>query len=230
MDKILWRIMFCYAIAVIFTSGSIAQMATMSKNVDEEVPPEVQKIIDETMEGQHGLAGFEGGKAGMGFDKSTQLSYLKAGRPFKVYKILKDTLEKLGEDAPVSRIAKPIDMWEVPILLNGKCVTTFGVWKTSKNPNWHPGIFHGCYKEWQKVREAWPESEGYHPVIILASAWKRYFHIPEKDGSNLTPLFRHSNDSLESAADTSYRILVSSRTAFKYVRAHIFSESKGGSK
>lgn len=207
-----------------------AQEKVSPKIKQEKVPPEVQKNIDETMNGQHGLYNFEGNKAGLGFSSSTKLSDLKAGVPFKVYKISRDSLEKLGENVSVSEIANPLPIWEVPVFQDGKCVTTFEVWKTPKKPQWHAGIFNGCTPEWQKVIDAWPDSQGYHPIIIYMGSVPKYYHVPEKDDSNLTPLYRHPSDSLDGLADKSYKILLSSKFALRYEKAHLHPKNNGGVK
>lgn len=72
----------------------------------EKVPNEVEKIINEVLAGQHTLVNFENIKVGMGFDSTTKLSDLKAGKPLMIYMIRGDSLEKIGENAPVSRIAQ----------------------------------------------------------------------------------------------------------------------------
>jgi hypothetical protein len=199
----------------------IAGNAAILSDMQQPVPPEVQKIIDETMSGGHLLGNFEGDKVGWGFDSSTHLSDLKAGRPFPVYKVVLDSLKKFGENAPLDAITKRIDVWEVPVLLKGKCVTTFEVAKWPKTHKWGPGVFNGCTNVWQKVRNAWPDSMGYHPVKVFLNPWKPLFHIPEQDDNNLTPIYRHVYDSLESAADTSYKILVPKAKMLRYQMAHM---------
>jgi hypothetical protein len=50
------------------------------------------------------------------------------------------------------------------------------------------------WKKIQKVLEAWPVEEGYHPVFIrlfLSHLW--FFHVPEVDPYNLTRMFPSAN-------------------------------------
>jgi hypothetical protein len=228
------KISYWIALIAVFVTGiSIAQVRVSPKIKPEEVPPEVQKIIDETMSGKYGLSGFEGEKISMGFDSSTKLSDLKAGEPVPVYKLYYDSLLKNNETVPTSATIKRIDVWEIPLLLKDKCITTFEVEKDPRSHQWRWGIFNGClkghYDDWQKVREAWPKSAGYNPVIVHF-AWKKYFHVPEINDSNLTPLSRPSYDSLSMAIDTSYKVLVSSKTTLKYLKAHLPARRTGGTK
>lgn len=189
----------------------------------ETVPPEVQRIIEETMKGKHGLLNnFDGNKISMGFDSSTKLSDLKAGEPVKVYKIFRTSLEKSDENIQISAIARRIDVWEVPVLIKDTCVTTFEVEKGVFNHRWGAGVFNGRrkgqrYDEWQKVMEAWPKAKGYNPVIVYYGAWKTFFHVPEKDDANLTPLMRQPYDVLSKKADTSYTVLMPSKIALQYL-------------
>ena len=232
----LWR--FSFRIALIASLGvgiSIAQDKVIPKIMQEKVPPEVQKIVDETMTGQHGLSGFESFKIGMGFDSSTKLADLKAGEPCQVYYIDQDSLIKMDETVPFSAIARRLDIWEVPVLINGKCVTTFEVQKTPQNLQWRAGTFHGRYKghrydEWQNVMDAWPKSAGYNPVIVYSSSGKKFFHVPEINDTNLTPLRRRSPDLLVKAADSSFKILMPSKTTLKYLKVHLPSKLPGGAK
>jgi hypothetical protein len=218
-------------IAVLLVSMTVAQQVS---KIDNQIPSEVQKIIDETMSGQNLLSNFNYNKIGFGLDSSVKLSDLKAGDPVQCYYIHKDSLKKMDENVPVSSFAKVPDIWVVPVLINGKCFTTFEVGKTKKNPQWHATIFHGGHKgrndDWQKVREAWPKSAGYNPIIIYLTLRYKCYHVPEKDDFNLTPLFRPSFDSLARSADTSYGILMSSKKTLKYVNAHWPAEQNGGSK
>lgn len=221
--KSLWKINYWIVFIAVCVMGSpITQ---------EKVPPEVQKIIDETMSGQHGLYGFDSNKKLMGFDSSTKLSDLRAGKPWKVYIISNDSLKKKDETAPISEISTFFNTWEVPVLNKGKCVTTFEVDKSSRTQQWGAGTFYGChYMVWEKVREAWPEPAGYHPVKIIAYGGE-FFHVPEEDDYNLTPLWRHHlRDPLEKVADSSYKILMPSKIALKYLKALVPPPSDGGVK
>jgi hypothetical protein len=214
---------------------STAQVKVPSKFKQEEVPPGVQKVIDETMSGQHAFYKFDRYKVNLGFDSSTRLSDLRAGKPFKIYNLIVDSLrtlddKKFDEKIPVSKMVDPLEIWEVPVFLHGRCVRLFGVWKTKKNPQWHMGISTNCYPGWQKVLEAWPDSAGYHPLMIYLGSNPKFFHIPEKDDYKLTPLIRYSMDSLDQSADTSFRVLMPSNKVLEYVKKQLPPKRSGGAK
>ena len=214
-------------IAAVATGLVNAQMKVTPKIKPEEVPPEVQKVIDETMSGQHVFRSFDEKKERYRLDSTTKLSDLRAGRPFKAYNLIEDSIRalderKFDENIPVSAMVTPCRIWVVPVFLNDRCVINFGVWKTKKNPHWHQGITRTCFPEWQKMIEAWPDSAGYHPIIIYGDfLFPRFFHIPEKDDYNLTPLMRGTFDSFELSADTSFKVLMSSNKALKHVKKHL---------
>ena len=193
-----------------------------------KVPNEVKKIINEVLAGQHTLSNFESHKVGAGFDSTTKLSDLKAGKPFMIYMIRRDSLEKLGENTPVSRIAQRMRAWGVPVYVNGTCVTSFQVIMRRKDKKWGAGVFHGCSDVWQKLFEAWPDSEGYNPVLVYIGGFDMYFHIPEIDDYNLTPLYRYEYDSRP--ADPSYKKLTHSRLTLKHEKDLFSPRIKGGVK
>ncbi len=214
---------------------SMAQVKVPSRFKQEEVPPEVQKVIDETMNGQHAFYNFDRYKVDLGFDSSTRLTDLRAGKPFKLYKLIIDSIRSLddkqfNEKIPVSKMVTPCRTWLVPVFFHYTCVRLFGISKTNRKPQWHFSFSDECYPGWQKVIEAWPDSSGYHPTIIQQGSNPKFFHIPEKDDYNLTPLIRYRNDSLDQSADTSFKVLMNSGKVLKYVRNNLPPKRNGGVK
>lgn len=219
--------LFVVGMANICHTNEMSSDSLVPKLKPEKVPNEVEKIINEVLAGQHTLSFFESSKVGLGFDSTTKLSDLKAGKPFMIYMIRGDSLEKLGENTPVSRIAQRMRAWGVPVYVNGTCVTSFEVIMPRKYKKWGAGVFDGCSDVWQKLFEAWPDSEGYNPVLVYIG-FDRYFHIPEIDDYNLTPLYRYEYDSRP--ADPSYKKLTHSRLTLKYEKDHLSPRIKGGVK
>jgi hypothetical protein len=197
-------------------------------------PPEVQKIIDETMGGKNLLVDFDQKKFGLGFDSSTSLSDLKAGDPIPTFYIGGDSVRNLDENSAVSRFTKTPTAWTVPVLVKGKCFCTFEVGKSSSNPKWRVTDFKGGHKgrsdDLQKVLEAWPRSAGYHPELIYLTMRHKFFHVPEQNDGNLTPIYRRKDESLAMSADTSYKILVSSKNSLKYSKTDLPASRVGGRK
>ena len=191
----------------------------------QSCPADAQKAIDQIMR-KYGT-NFESWKKQFGFDSSTRWSDLKAGIPVKVYQITGDSLLKMDENAPVSAIVKSIDMWEVPLLHNGKCITTFSIYKRPKDHKWGIFQFRGPRPVWQKVRDAWQDSDGYHPIIIV-NRGHRYYHVPEQNDSNLTPIERHTYSKLDQLADTNYKVLMPSRITLKIFKDYLHPKKKEG--
>ena len=216
----------------------------MPKTEVQSVPPEVFKIIGETTAGQHKLSNFETQKGALGFDMSTKLTDLKTGNPFEIHRIWAFYNNHLltADSTAVSTLATHIQVWRVPVFLNGKLMTTFEVGHFAVNwpgdfskglPTefeWRAGEFdtvgRGHYNEWAKVLKAWPKTRGYHPMAIEYLS-KTFFSIPEKGDFNLTPLDRSSNDSLTQAADTSFEQIMPSKNVVHYLKAH-FSKTFNG--
>ena len=130
----------------------------------EKVPVEVQQLIDSAMSGKHPVM--------VHFNMNVphaayKLSDLKAGEPIHFYWFFPDSVKKLGTNAPVSSIIKPLDEWGVPLLLNGKPKILLEISKSRTNPIWHimgygqGQIANGC----NRVSQLWPESAGYHPFL-----------------------------------------------------------------
>lgn len=235
-----WRITIFIVFIVVV---SIGKENSVLRIADRPVPQEVLKIINETMTGQHKLSNFELNKIALGFDKSVKLTDLKTGEPFEIYKIWTFYNNHLTEDSvPVNNLVRRTKTWRVPVLLNGKLITTFEVGRFALDwpgdfskgvPTefvWQAGEFDtinkGHYNEWKKVLDAWPKSRGYHPAAIKYQSMT-FFHIPEKGDFNLTPLDRSLKDSLTQAADTSFRDLMSSISVVKYLKAHFSIKFSG---
>lgn len=213
--------------------GAAAIVGTTNAQ-DKSPPPEIQQIIGETMSGQNLLVEFDQKKIGLGFDSSISLTDLKAGEPMPTYYISGDSVKNLDENSAVSKLTKVPTAWTVPVLVNGKCFCTFEIGKPSSNSKWTVTDFKGGHKgrldDLQKVQEAWPKSAGYHPVLVYLTMRHRFFHVPEQNDSNLTPIYRRKGDSLAMSADTSYKILMSSRDALTYSKAHLPASRTGGHK
>ena len=48
--------------------------------------------------------------------------------------------------------------------------------------------FRALATQLDMVLQAWPGTKGYHPIFIEVFPWETFYHIPEKDDYNLTPL------------------------------------------
>ena len=126
--KSLWKINYW----IVF----IASWAIGSPITQEQVPSEVQRVIDSTMKGANHslLVNFDQNKEGWGFNKTTKLSDVQPGKPFRVYTIQIDSLKKMDENTPVSLTIIPQDVWLVPLLENGEIISLFEI---TKNANFN---------------------------------------------------------------------------------------------
>ena len=66
--------------------------------------------------------------------------------------------------------------------------------------------------------------------MIYLGSNPKFFHIPEKDDYNLTPLIRYSMDSLDQSADTSFGVLMPNNKVLKYVKKQLLPKRSGGAK
>jgi hypothetical protein len=208
----------------------------------EQVPPGVQKVIDESLT----PSGFIGDlltkeaklKVGVGFDSSTQLSDLSIGDPVMIYFINPDSSGKLDETLPLKMLITPpkIAAWHVPIAVNGRYRVILDVVK--QDGQWAiGGVGRSFAKEWQKVINAWPKASGYHPRIVNCPSphsgqppRRLLFQVPEKGDSNLTWFSSGPHDDPSSAiVDTTFRTLTASRDMLKYLKDHS-PVAKGGAR
>jgi hypothetical protein len=186
----------------------------------EQVPVEVQQVINDIMSGK-----------GNYFTPPNyiKLSAITAGEPIHCSWFVGDSLIKLGEGAPVSSVIKPLDLWAVPLLNKDVTKVLMIIAKPPRDPKWQVlGYGHGSVgRSWEKIRQIWPESAGYHPVLIFAPSDPRgFFYIPEKGDKNLTPLtfpHRQTNN-----LDSLYGILDSSRVVLKEIRDGLLANLKKG--
>jgi hypothetical protein len=226
--KSLLRVACCISMLTAFTASEVRAF--------DKAPPEVQKIKETLSEQDLLIGAFEHIKTNAGFDSSIKISDLKTEEPVPIYYIKKDSINKIDENASISATMQKEKVWAwmLPVIIKGKCIATLTIGKTEKNPEWHAMelVSPGSKKmdPWEHVRESWPESAGYHPVIVYLTSGHKYFHIPEIDDNNLTPLYRLPFDSLSRSADSSYKNLMPSKNVFKYAKTHFTASLLGGGK
>ena len=165
----------------LFLTAIMLTSMAMAQNISEpaqNVPPEVQQIINDVINGKNAIDGVI--KTIPGIDSSTILSNLKAGIPIQKYMIRTDSLSKLSENAPISHLIMPLPFWIVPLInkLTDSIFTDFEVVKNKNfNGQWHVrGISmgkSGFWDEWQKIINKWPRSNGYNPKGTSKNTEKR---------------------------------------------------------
>lgn len=225
---------------IIATSSILAQQIF---KVDNQVPPEVRKIIEESLagSGRGFFSHFEQNKRSLGCDSTTRLSELKAGAPIIFYKIPIESLLKVDEKTPVSEIISKYGIdngkgaygqYDVPLLLKGRIICFFYIWKSSpKLPTagqWklvgHGGGNVAEEQHWQVITNKWPSSKGYNPILVMITGPKfprGFVYVPEKGDYNLTPIRNphFPSDSLTFATDSTFTMLSDSREVLRYLKS-----------
>lgn len=216
--------------------------AQQKSEINTQVPPEVQKIIDDEFNGRGPFLAPNG------------IKNVQPGTPFLRYWLFEDSIKKYNENTPISKLVVPynhhfLGEWDVPVLANGKIRGFLGITKLDsilddpnapsrkrhKNEQWHAGSFsglHGIVHAWEKVMQKWPESKGYHPIFVeTASLTHRFFYVPEKGDSNLTYInISQVSDSLSTATDSTFSVLSDSKFMLKFLRDHLLKVSSFRSK
>ncbi len=207
-----------------------AALAQQISKIDTRVPPEVQDLIHQAINGTEKttIIGFDGIKVRMGFDSSTRISDVKAGAPIRYYWLSIDSLMKANDTTPVSSlVAALIGQYQVPLLIKGRIICFLDIVKDKTfGEKWHMrGESSGglCAREWQKVTKTWPKSAGFNPVLVEAPflGGKRFFHIPEKGDHNLTYLRCNKNDTFAIVTDSLYSNLTESKDACKSLEKEV---------
>lgn len=165
----------------------------------DEVPKEVQKVIDDLMAGKTDRlyvlspqnfeervnAGIKV-KTLFGFDSTTKHSEIIVGKPIRMYSVGNSNIpDSIGDESSNIKGFKPTDVWVVPLLQGDKFVCRFEVEK-KMDGHWGVGTIGGSrgIQIIQKILEAYPESEGYHPIFVQDQGLSYY--VPEIPGFSLT--------------------------------------------
>ncbi len=196
----------------------------------ETVPPGVRQVIDTASRiTNRRLADYYAKNVKRGYGAGPELTDVKIGRAIHLQELSAYSLRKLGENAPVGSVMKPLDEWIVPLLLNGKVLAMLKVEKTPLNAAWHAGGFGPGWvaRQWERICRVWAASAGYHPMLIGNLNGQYYVYIPEKGDNNLTPLRR--NVSGKGNQVGLYVTLDSSRIALKAVKYRLWARSGSGS-
>jgi hypothetical protein len=165
-----------------------ADSATASVLINRtKVPKKVQDLVDNWLKDGTVDLGFNQLNNAYKLDSSIRFEDLEADIPVQQYEINTEIL-KSGEDTlPISRIARPLYSWQVPIRKksNGDYILSLTIVK--RNTNYFiAGACETPPKYWQRTKALWPDSSGFIPIHI--SDYPRSFlHFPKIDDYNLFP-------------------------------------------
>jgi hypothetical protein len=118
------------------------------------------------------------------------------GKPFKIYSFSPMDSANLTKKTIRSMLIEN-DVWHFPVLCKNKYIGDLTVAKSPEGKWGESGLSSGL-KTFHKVREQWPETKGFHPVLInMWPAIGYYFWIPEVDDYNISPLENSNRIPLE---------------------------------
>lgn len=124
-----------------------------------------------------------------GLDPAAPLDSAVLGAPFLVHTISPAALRQYKAGTAVEALITPTKLWYFPVLIAGEPKLILVV--DYMDDQWQAVSmgYPALAREWANVTQQWPESKGYHPVLIAVFQAKRHlFTVPEKGASNLTPL------------------------------------------
>ncbi len=113
------------------------------------------------------------------------------GKPYKLGLISPEKVRTYRSNTKVCDCYKTINTYIFPVLFNGKTKFVLSVEKYTDEGNYKIGSIGSKWLalEIEKVLKKWPSSKGYSIVLMQNLPTQEYaFHIPQKDGFNLTLL------------------------------------------
>ena len=126
-------------------------------------------------------------KTMVGFDAEDDLSKAVLGNPFRLFRLLADSIRNYNGIAPLRDIVNESDMWYFPIVIDEKIKMMLYVGK--KDGKWmRAGLGSaGLSRQMQEITSQWSSSAGFTPMIVQQQNVGAYFYnIPQVDNYNLT--------------------------------------------
>lgn len=117
-----------------------------------------------------------------------ELRTASLGEPLRKYDITIAALRSFHLGDTVVSILSGTDYWYFPVIINEEIKLILIVGKNPPSADWETGAFgyDVLARNLNKIMQQWPQSKGYHPVVIEAEHGEYFFTVPEKDYSNLT--------------------------------------------
>lgn len=162
--------------------------ALSGKGIAQDAPSEV---IHAAEDGLHHFLSLipHGTMEDYGFNKGDSPDQACLGKPFKLYTITPDSLFKYKPEGSIYSIMSETTNWYFPIVLENNTKTILVVAKA--NNEWKAVTlgYAALGRELAKIRQMWPKSKGYNPLLIgIFQAKEFMFTVPEKDAYNLTQI------------------------------------------
>ena len=185
----------------------------------QQIPVEVQRIMDEYKQNPIGAEGFNIARQLFKFDSSITKSDIEVGVPYEEYHFIMDSINKLPDTVPVQAVIKSCGVWQIPIHAKGEYIYFLRV--SNRGGTWKLAGMGGGLIDWQKIREAWPESSENDPIYI-SIGYRKFLHFPSQGKYNLFYLsYRYRDDSLALITSHSFDRLDDSRKIFNYLKKEI---------
>ncbi|MBN1308444.1 MAG: hypothetical protein JXA18_11035 [Chitinispirillaceae bacterium] len=185
----------------------------------QEIPEGVQRIMNDYKKDTIGILSFNTAQKTFKFDSSITISDIEIGVPYEEYILVKESLLKLPDTVPVQSVIAPCGVWQIPIRAKGKYI--YFVRVSNSGGTWKFAGMGEPLADWQKIREAWPESSGNNPIFI-SKGRRCFLHFPNQGGHNLFYLsYSYPDDSLALITSREFGKLDDSRIIFNYLKKAI---------
>jgi hypothetical protein len=156
-------------------------------------------------------------KQTQGFAADEDFKNLSFGTPFEQKLLRQDWLET-RDTKKLAELLAVTSVWYVPVRSRGKVACLVAV-RQHDDGSWSEdrlGMVE-LARAWDALAQAWPETKGYHPVLVVFPARQQFFFtVPEAAPENLSRLDQFRPDA---ASPGIYRTLTPAATTLAALRS-----------
>jgi hypothetical protein len=189
----------------------------------QQVPKEVQNIIDNYTKDSSMDFGFNFVKKAYKLDKDLGLSDIMVGAQLEVYGFNYKLLDSCSDTVSIKKIIQPANIWYMLIEAHGKYIYDIEIYK--EKGKWVPcGLGKDVAHRLQDVMTERPHIFKTNPILI-EDAIRKYLYFPQSESHKLLYLNPLQKDSLEIAISNAGDSLVDSRLILNY-RKKLYQQQK----
>jgi|WetSurMetagenome_2_1015567.scaffolds.fasta_scaffold206045_2 hypothetical protein len=166
----------------------------------QEVTPEIRMVAE------NGLPAFVSSiapqeRSSYGFTRDDDLTRAYLGNPFNLSTITPQALSNYQPGDAVQTVLSKTKQWYFPVMIGQDLRAVLVV--DQVDGNWQAVSlgYAPLAKLLQKVRQKYPDSQGYHPILIAVFQAREYLLlVPEENTNNLISLSPKNSDLAEERA------------------------------
>jgi hypothetical protein len=192
------KLLFTLALICCVTSGTAHS---------QTAPPEVLKAAQEGLQPFLRRVPLEV-RGHYGFTRSDDFPQAQLGPAFNLYTMTPQALLTSSAETPVTSLLSQTTLWYFPVMVHGEVRAILVV--DQVDGKWQAVSlgYAELARALDRVRQRWPQAEGFHPQLIAVFQAKEYLvRVPEHSPNNLMSIFPAGRDLMGSkAADVIERL------------------------